>query len=93
MTDFLQESAKNRELLAQLVKASKQDCTPEDFADFADANNSLQNADQSTDEALLRTAKRLKGAGAVRLLRQELPWQCSFIENAEDLLKCLSNTS
>ncbi len=45
------------------------------------------------DEQLIKKAKRLRRAGAIRLLRDEFSWECSLIENIEDLVKCMNEAS
>ncbi|PNW72072.1 hypothetical protein CHLRE_16g683600v5 [Chlamydomonas reinhardtii] len=88
MKGFIKE---NSQLVGDLAKAAKLDCSPEEFAEFADKNYTL-NDDQhkALDEVLINSAKKLKEAGAVRLLRDKLGWQCSLIENMEELVKLLN---
>jgi hypothetical protein len=114
--DFLSRNAENCQLFGKLVQVAKLDCTPEEFADFADNNYDLQNGEpedarrgpksrciipsmhtgndhNSLDEALVKKAKQLKAAGAIRVLHRELGWECSILENMEELVKCLNKTS
>ncbi|KAG2498785.1 hypothetical protein HYH03_003524 [Edaphochlamys debaryana] len=85
--------------MAQLVEivtsAAKLDCTVTDFADLVADNYSLCNDQQRAlqDENLISKAKSLRAAGATDLLCDELPWQCSIINNIEKILACLEDAT
>ncbi|PNH07409.1 hypothetical protein TSOC_006136 [Tetrabaena socialis] len=86
---FVEKNSENYDLVRRL--AARQHLTPEDFAGFADANDTMQEDDvhNTTDEMLIKKATELRAAGALRLFREDLPWQCSIINNIEALLQCL----
>ncbi|KAG2452045.1 hypothetical protein HYH02_003081 [Chlamydomonas schloesseri] len=95
MKAFILKNEENSQLVGKLTKVAGLDCSPDEFAEFADKNYTLRNDDQhnSLDEFLIDKARKLKAAGAVRLLHSQLSWQCSLIANMEELLDCLKEAS
>ncbi|GLC38745.1 hypothetical protein PLESTM_000771200 [Pleodorina starrii] len=92
---FMEKSEQNKAVFARMAGVTNTG-SPEDFADFADDNYKLLrngNVHDTTDAALKAWAARLKGSGAIRLLRDKFPWQCSILENVDELLACLPESA
>ena len=91
------QSPDNLAKVVSFLKTAKLSGEPVDFADALDKNYDERNgehcvismhlyfladgAHDTRDEYLEKTAAQLKRMGVLRLLKQELPWQCALIEH------------
>ncbi|GFR40094.1 hypothetical protein Agub_g642 [Astrephomene gubernaculifera] len=82
--NFLQNPG-NRAKVDSFMQATNLSGDSNTFADVLDGNYDSRNDDlhNTTDAFLEESAAQLKRMGAVRLLREEMPWQCALIEHFE----------